>query len=325
MSGRTLMPADSDRLLILAPHPDDESIATGGLIQIARSAGAAVRVFVLTDGDNNPWPQRWIEKRWRIDVRARTRWGARRGEEARAAMRLLGLGADDARFLGLPDLGLTDLLMSNDQPVLQALRAGIDEFKPNVLVLPALSDRHPDHSATHVLARGAIVGAASPPRLYAFAVHAVAGIFADTTVTLTPAQRELKRAAILAHETQMRLSRRRFLRYAASNEEFFSVGDAIEEDLQHPLRAHMDAAGQLQVSVDLRRWDGPWRDRVLFVALADGSRIMQPLHDIAHRQRGEIHARVQCPKAAGGYVKLARAKPGWRVFDRFGWQGIVQT
>jgi N-acetyl-1-D-myo-inositol-2-amino-2-deoxy-alpha-D-glucopyranoside deacetylase len=52
--------AGSDRLLILAPHPDDESIATGGLIQVARGVGAAVRVIVLTDGDNNPWPQRWI-------------------------------------------------------------------------------------------------------------------------------------------------------------------------------------------------------------------------------------------------------------------------
>src|SRR5689334_8641068 len=92
--------AASDRLLILAPHPDDESIATGGLIQVAREVGAPVRVIVLTDGDNNPWPQRWIEKRWHIDAAARARWGARRREEARAAMRVLGLEPQDALFFG---------------------------------------------------------------------------------------------------------------------------------------------------------------------------------------------------------------------------------
>jgi len=129
--------AASDRLLILAPHPDDESIATGGLIQVARDAGAATRVLVLTDGDNNPWPQRWIEKRWHIDAAARSRWGARRREEARTAMHVLGLHADDARFLGLPDLGLTDLLMRNDQAVIDTLRATIDEFRPTILVAPA--------------------------------------------------------------------------------------------------------------------------------------------------------------------------------------------
>ncbi|MDE1886478.1 MAG: PIG-L family deacetylase, partial [Xanthomonadaceae bacterium] len=36
----------TDRILIVAPHPDDESIATGGLIQAARAGGAAVRVIV---------------------------------------------------------------------------------------------------------------------------------------------------------------------------------------------------------------------------------------------------------------------------------------
>nr|MBP6330775.1 PIG-L family deacetylase [Dokdonella sp.] len=42
-----------DRVLVLAPHPDDEVLATGGLIQQALAAGAALRVIVATDGDNN--------------------------------------------------------------------------------------------------------------------------------------------------------------------------------------------------------------------------------------------------------------------------------
>ncbi|MCB1569830.1 MAG: PIG-L family deacetylase, partial [Xanthomonadales bacterium] len=53
---------DSDRLLVVVPHPDDETLATGGLIQRALLAGAALRVVFATDGDNNPWPQRWLER-----------------------------------------------------------------------------------------------------------------------------------------------------------------------------------------------------------------------------------------------------------------------
>ena len=67
-----------DRLLILAPHPDDESLATGGLIQRAVKAGAKVRVLFATDGDNNPWPQRFVERKLQISYTDRARWGRRR-------------------------------------------------------------------------------------------------------------------------------------------------------------------------------------------------------------------------------------------------------
>ena len=42
------------RVLMLAPHPDDESLGTGGLIQRATRAGGEVHVVFVTDGDNNP-------------------------------------------------------------------------------------------------------------------------------------------------------------------------------------------------------------------------------------------------------------------------------
>src|SRR5690242_7448135 len=44
-------PKPGDRLLIIAPHPDDEALAAGGVIQRAIARGARVRIVVLTDGD----------------------------------------------------------------------------------------------------------------------------------------------------------------------------------------------------------------------------------------------------------------------------------
>jgi LmbE family N-acetylglucosaminyl deacetylase len=61
-----LPPTIWKRVMVLAPHPDDETLATTGLLQQAVSAGAAVRVLFVTDGDNNLWPQRAVERRWQI-------------------------------------------------------------------------------------------------------------------------------------------------------------------------------------------------------------------------------------------------------------------
>ena len=41
------------RVLILAPHPDDEAIACAGVIQQALKAGAKVKIVYLTNGDHN--------------------------------------------------------------------------------------------------------------------------------------------------------------------------------------------------------------------------------------------------------------------------------
>ena len=45
----------NDRILVLAPHPDDESLACGGVIQRALNSGLPVHVLFLTLGDNNEW------------------------------------------------------------------------------------------------------------------------------------------------------------------------------------------------------------------------------------------------------------------------------
>ena len=79
------------RLLLFAPHPDDESLACSILLQRALRAGAAVRVVYVTDGDDNPWPQRVLERKWRLNATDRRRWGRLRRTEALAALRVLGV------------------------------------------------------------------------------------------------------------------------------------------------------------------------------------------------------------------------------------------
>ena len=335
-----------DRVLVVAPHPDDESIGAGGVLQQARTRGAAVRVVVLTDGDNNPWPQRWIEKRWHIGAPERARWGARRRAEAQSALALLGVARDDAEFFGLPDLGLTPLLMRADSALQTRLRGTLAAFAPSLIVLPALSDRHPDHNAAHVLLRVAL-GVPAAPRLIAFAVHGGAAADGDRYLALDDAERATKRAAIEAHGTQMVFSHRRFVAFANPREFFQQLTPQPQPDPAHPLAARC-AAGTLELTLDRARWHASWRGQRLLLVLdgptplrreldlgvADAAGTLPALDPVAAApapsatlriDSAAVHVTLPLPPHTWtqGFVKLARREPGWQVFDRCGWQPVA--
>lgn len=212
-----------DRLLVLAPHPDDEVLATGGLIQVALKAGVPLRVLVATDGDNNPWPQRWLERRWRIDAEARKRWGARRRDEARHALAQLGVAADAVHFLGWPDQGLTRLLL-DDVRASEVLADALARFAPTVVAVPALADRHPDHSALRVLMEVALsMHGQSQCRRLEYLVHGSEDADAGFALPLDEDQQDVKRLALGAHATQLSLSRSRMQRLCERVERFVAI------------------------------------------------------------------------------------------------------
>lgn len=144
------------RLMIFAPYPDDEALGNGALIQLALTAGAQVRVVFLTDGDNNPWPQRAQERCWAIDSAARLRWVLRRRGESIRALQILGLRAEEGIFLGLPDQGLTNLWNRRDPLVITRLAARLEDFSPTLISVPSAADRHPDHRSGFALVQAAL-------------------------------------------------------------------------------------------------------------------------------------------------------------------------
>src|ERR1700761_7349803 len=163
----------SDKVLVVAPHPDDESLATGGLLQRIFAENIPVRIVFATDGENNPWAQRYWEKRWKIGPNERARWGRRRREEALDAIRTLGGKPDCARFLNLPDLGTTDLLMHGTPDLSVLIAEEIRDWAPTVALIPTLHDAHPDHSALSVAFSIALDSLGGLPiRTWEYLVHA---------------------------------------------------------------------------------------------------------------------------------------------------------
>jgi LmbE family N-acetylglucosaminyl deacetylase len=223
-----LVPAftSRSRLLLFAPHPDDESLACGILLQRSVRAGAVVRVVYVTDGDDNPWPQRVLERKWRLNAADRSRWGRLRRTEALAALRVLGVNASAARFLGLPDQKLTAILMCDCQSALECFAAIIADWGPTDLLVPSISDTHPDHSALAVMLRLILSESFSEPvatgqtAVWSYAVHGRSPAFFDRAETICQSRIEAgtKLRAIRCHKTQLKLSRKRFLGYAGRPE-----------------------------------------------------------------------------------------------------------
>ena len=297
------------RLLVVAPHPDDESIATGELIQQVRASGGDVQILLLTNGDNNPWPQRWVERRLRIGVDERRRWGERRRGEVERALRQLGVDPAALHPLGWPDMGITTLLCENFDQGVSTMTTYLDRCRPNLLAIPALGDHHPDHGAAHVLARLAVAQwQAGAPELLAYLVHGreeeVTGrVKLDSSVGL----HANKMAALACHQSQMTLSGKRMRRLAGRPERYLAVKAGLprEDASVLPWNPPSSLHPWLRLTVvdrtGVRDW--PWSK----APIAQDGQGRYVLHAFAEGAVGPA------------FAKLHMYVPSPWIFDRWGW------
>ena len=103
-----LVPVD---VLIFAPHPDDEVLGTGGVIQQALARGERVRVVFATNGDGSRKAASQLLRKAAASLRQGdfTKLARRRQQEAIAADAKLGLSKTDLVFLGYPDAAFTEV------------------------------------------------------------------------------------------------------------------------------------------------------------------------------------------------------------------------
>jgi LmbE family N-acetylglucosaminyl deacetylase len=202
-----------ERVLVIAPHPDDDAIACGGLLQRATEA----RVVYVTDGERNPWPQRVHFRTPFINAGHRARWGAMRREEARCSLSQLGI--DSTRFLAFPDQGLMASARRGDLAPRDALMNEIRDFAPTLIVSPSSFDAHYDHRAiAWYLGQTGV----SVPHSFTYVIHGAGPRSREAlTIELTREEQARKLAAIRCHQSQLLLSEKRFLSYATEREVFY--------------------------------------------------------------------------------------------------------
>ena len=188
-------PRPEERLLVLAPHPDDEVLAAAGLMRRVHQGGGWVHVVYLTSGDafdlasGSPLPSH----------EAMRRLALRRMVEAWRGLEALGLPRERALFLGFPDQGLFQLFTTHyylpyESPytgLKAALYPGVyrpglpytgkaleatlveilRELRPTRILLPSPLDAHRDHQATAYFGMRAAASLGLEGRLWYYMVH----------------------------------------------------------------------------------------------------------------------------------------------------------
>jgi LmbE family N-acetylglucosaminyl deacetylase len=169
------------RLLVVAPHPDDEVLGAGVLIQRVLASGGEVRVVLVTNGDAYRAAGRKVREKAELTFADYRALGELRQKEAWRAGAALGLRPADIISLGFPDKGLAVLWGEQwDRPyrspatgasavpypesylpgapyegkeLVHLLREIMRTFRPHWVVAPGVGDLHPDHQATSLFVR----------------------------------------------------------------------------------------------------------------------------------------------------------------------------
>jgi LmbE family N-acetylglucosaminyl deacetylase len=150
-----LDPADLDgATLVLAPHPDDETLGSGGLVARLRDLDRPVHIVFMTDGAGSH------------PILEPQELASRRREEATRAAAVLGVGPEHLDFLDIRDGTLAD---HRDEAVANVGRV-LDEVRPERVVLPHRSEPNRDHAATNDVAAAAVRRSGRPLQALAYLV-----------------------------------------------------------------------------------------------------------------------------------------------------------
>jgi LmbE family N-acetylglucosaminyl deacetylase len=183
---RAVVPDKTDRLLIISPHSDDETLGCGGLIAQALRAGAEVKVVLVTNGDGFHYgASRWFEE-IKVPPKDFRRFAADRRQESISALATLGLPKAQVISLGYPDGGTAQMWLdfwSPDSPftspytkekrnpyldtfhpgapycgqtLTEDLKRIFQQYQPTMLFCPHPNDNHPDHWALYAYTLGAL-------------------------------------------------------------------------------------------------------------------------------------------------------------------------
>jgi LmbE family N-acetylglucosaminyl deacetylase len=144
---REFVPAGhaGSRVLVLAPHPDDEIIGCGGTVGLLVRAGAQVTVLQATDGSASA---SFVDQPEAVRRRARL-------DEAAAVARAAGFARtvewreDNRAFVHRPEL-------------VARMRALLEDVRPQLVFVPFFSDIHPDHVLVARLLAEALEGVDLP-------------------------------------------------------------------------------------------------------------------------------------------------------------------
>ena len=189
--------------MVIAPHPDDESLGCGALIARKRSTGLPVDVVFLTDGNASHLGHP------RVTAAELT---AIRRQEARFALATLGVDSETIHFLGETDGALGTMPSARRTSLVNRLAALLVEVAPGEIFLPGKPDNSTEHEAAFALVIDAVRRSNLRPAVWQFPVWLWWNPFAVLRQVMRPGIRcyvpaedflEIKRSALASYRSQL--------------------------------------------------------------------------------------------------------------------------
>jgi LmbE family N-acetylglucosaminyl deacetylase len=181
----------SGKVIVLAPHMDDEVLGCGGTIARHAQAGAEVSVIFLTDGRYGSGanaaltePERSCRQRELIDIRKQE---ARRAGEILGVRSITFLDAEDGR-------------LSCDSLLPKRLRAILERERPRIVYLPFFLENHVDHSAASEVLIAATAGTSHDFQCRCYEVWTP--LFPNVVVEIDRTI-DMKRCALACYKSQL--------------------------------------------------------------------------------------------------------------------------
>lgn len=182
------IPLSSDRsilkgkVLVFAPHPDDETLGCGGAITLHRARGDGVKIIVVTDGSKG-----YKECETRDYV-------ALRKQESQTAFSVLGV--EDYEFLDFEDQGFDISEMTY-----KIFMNKIKEFQADVIYCPSLKEIHRDHVMTAAVVMACLKSLGRPIQTLEYEISnpVDANILVDITSVI-----ETKKSALSCYKSQLK-------------------------------------------------------------------------------------------------------------------------
>ncbi len=149
------------KIIVFAPHPDDETFGCGGTIAKKINQGYEVLIVIMTDGryafekvlgiNSDPSPDYLKEIR---------------KEEVIRAMKVLGVPRENIIFLNFEDGKLNDFKREAEEKVMEILIKN----PPEEVYFPTHKDAHPDHQATYQIVKNALRRLDIPVTQYQYSI-----------------------------------------------------------------------------------------------------------------------------------------------------------
>lgn len=154
--------AELGSTLVIAPHPDDESLGCGGLISLLVDAGMPARVIVMSDGCGSHPNSRAYPPAVLQDLRE---------AETAAAVAELGVCESALHFLRLPDTRVPGRQSSGFDAAVHVLGSVLTRCpRPETVLLPWRRDPHHDHRTTWQIVHAALSAASIAPRVIEYPI-----------------------------------------------------------------------------------------------------------------------------------------------------------